>query len=258
MCLGQDSCPKHLTMVLNPSRYARVEKDGSGWKRYEHVANVSTCFNQLSQHFPTCSLKSKRLPVACAMGRPGQKQLPVSIAVWLSWGPSHEEQTKSQNRSEQIRTLQAFASTSCYPSIPPWSEKYAKMPSRQAITFTDRPTTLRGRKGSEGSDRVRWTSCSRPTSFHINPYHPFQEYATVRSNSKILDDLWWSCGFRMSHGCPAAIAQTPVQRLGVSGGTAPFFKLVLLEPQPSSEMCPWSAQQPTGRCCSVVNASGLG
>ena len=61
MCLGQDSCPKHLTMVLNPSRYARVEKDGSGWKRYEQVANVSTCFNQLSQHFPTCSLKSKRL-----------------------------------------------------------------------------------------------------------------------------------------------------------------------------------------------------
>ena len=31
-------------------------------------------------------------------------------------------------------------------------------------------------------------------------------------------------------GCPT---QTPVRRLGVSGGTAPFFKLVLLEPQRS-------------------------
>ena len=110
MCLGQDSCLKHLSMVLNSSRHERAEKDGSGWKRYEQVANVSTCFNQLSQDLPTCSLKLKRLPVACAMGRPGQTWADTASGFYCCVTVLRSLSRTTDKVSEQIRTDQNTAS----------------------------------------------------------------------------------------------------------------------------------------------------
>ena len=107
MCLGQDSCPKHLTMVLNPSRYARVEKDGSGWKRYEQVANVSTCFNQLSQHFPTCSPEVEE--AACGL-RHGQTWAETASGFYCCVTVLRSLSRRTDKVSEQIRADQNTAS----------------------------------------------------------------------------------------------------------------------------------------------------
>ena len=92
---------------------------------------------------------------------------------------------KGSDQIEQISALQVFATTSCYPSIPPWSETHAKMPFRQAITFTDRSTTLRGRKGPERG----LIECGEPIA---GPHHSTSIHSIIiinhpLSKSQILD-----------------------------------------------------------------------